>query len=192
MHASSKRQALTIVADIAARYVDATAADVTAKLVARERLGSTGVGHGVAVPHARLKGLERMHGVFVQLDAPVDFEAVDEQPVDLIFALLPRPTIRRTSARPGQGVARPAPGRPARATAPGQERRRRARPAGARSRPEGRLSPDGPPRASFFSRCGSRRCLIHRRLLRLRTLRLGRPMLWRDGANRSAHVAKPV
>ena len=88
VHAPSKRQALTIVAEIAARHVDATAADIAAKLMARERLGSTGVGHGVAVPHARLKGLERMHGVFVQLDAPVDFGAVDEQPVDLIFALL--------------------------------------------------------------------------------------------------------
>jgi PTS system nitrogen regulatory IIA component len=56
--------------------------------MARELLGSTGVGHGVAVPHARLKGLERMRGVFVRLETPVDFGAVDEQPVDLIFALL--------------------------------------------------------------------------------------------------------
>lgn len=88
VHAASKRQALTIVAEIGARQVDATAADIAAKLMARERLGSTGVGHGVAVPHARLKGLERMHGVFVQLDTPVEFGAVDEQPVDLIFALL--------------------------------------------------------------------------------------------------------
>lgn len=88
VHASSKRQALSIVADLAARTLDATAADITAKLLARERLGSTGVGHGVAVPHARLKGLERMHGVFVRLETPVDFGAVDEQPVDLVFALL--------------------------------------------------------------------------------------------------------
>lgn len=88
VHASSKRQALSIVAEIAARALDATAAEVMSKLMARERLGSTGVGHGVAVPHARLKGLERMHGVFVRLDTPIDFGAVDEQPVDLIFALL--------------------------------------------------------------------------------------------------------
>lgn len=88
VHASSKRQALTMVAEIAARFVEATAADVTAKLLERERLGSTGVGHGVAVPHARLKGLGRMHGVFIQLDEPVEFGAVDERPVDLIFALL--------------------------------------------------------------------------------------------------------
>ena len=59
-----------------------------AKLMQRERLGSTGVGHGVALPHARLKGLDRMHGVFVRLESPIDFQSVDEQPVDLIFALL--------------------------------------------------------------------------------------------------------
>jgi nitrogen PTS system EIIA component len=88
VRASSKRQALALVAEIAARTLDAPAAEITSKLMARERLGSTGVGHGVAVPHARLKGLERMHGVFVRLDEPVDFGAVDEQPVDLIFALL--------------------------------------------------------------------------------------------------------
>jgi PTS system nitrogen regulatory IIA component len=86
--AVSKRQALSIVAEIAARSVDVTAADITAKLLARERLSSTGVGYGVAVPHARLRGLDRMHGVFVRLETPIDFGAVDEQPVDLIFALL--------------------------------------------------------------------------------------------------------
>jgi PTS system nitrogen regulatory IIA component len=54
----------------------------------REAQGSTGIGHGVATPHARLRGLDRMRGVFVRLDAPVDFEAMDEKPVDLLFALL--------------------------------------------------------------------------------------------------------
>ena len=88
VRATSKRQALSVVAEIAARTLDAPVAEILSKLVARERLGSTGVGHGVAVPHARLKGLERMHGVFVRLDEPVDFSAVDEQPVDLMFALL--------------------------------------------------------------------------------------------------------
>jgi PTS system nitrogen regulatory IIA component len=88
VNASSKRQALSIVAEIAGRSIDARPPEIVAKLMARERLGSTGVGHGVAVPHARLKGLDRMHGVFVRLETPVDFGAVDEQPVDLIFALL--------------------------------------------------------------------------------------------------------
>jgi PTS system nitrogen regulatory IIA component len=88
LNAASKRQALSIIAEIASRSLGVKPAEILARLMQRERLGSTGVGYGVAVPHARLKGLERMHGVFVRLEAPIDFGAVDEQPVDLIFALL--------------------------------------------------------------------------------------------------------
>jgi PTS system nitrogen regulatory IIA component len=88
LNAVSKRQALSLVAEIASRSLDCKPAEILAKLMQRERLGSTGVGYGVAVPHARLKGLDRMHGVFVRLETPIDFGAVDEQPVDLIFALL--------------------------------------------------------------------------------------------------------
>ncbi len=88
LNASTKRQALSVVADIASRSLDLKPADILARLMQRERLGSTGVGSGVAVPHATLDGLERMHGVFVRLETPIDFGAVDEQPVDLIFALL--------------------------------------------------------------------------------------------------------
>lgn len=88
LNAASKRQALSVIAEIASRSLGVKPAEILAKLMQRERLGSTGVGYGVAVPHARLKGLERMHGVFVRLEAPIDFGAVDEQPVDLIFALL--------------------------------------------------------------------------------------------------------
>ncbi len=88
VNAATKRQALSIVAEIAARSIDMPAADITARLMARERLGSTGVGYGVAVPHAQIKGLDRMHAVFVRLESPIDFGAVDQQPVDLIFALL--------------------------------------------------------------------------------------------------------
>jgi PTS system nitrogen regulatory IIA component len=58
-----------------------------AALQEREALGSTCVGDGVALPHARLAGLDRVHGVFVRLDAPLDFDAVDRKPVDLVFAL---------------------------------------------------------------------------------------------------------
>ncbi|WP_085849782.1 PTS sugar transporter subunit IIA [Pacificibacter marinus] len=53
----------------------------------RESLGPTGVGHGVALPHARIEGLDRVVGAFFRLDTPLDFDAVDRQPVDLIFAL---------------------------------------------------------------------------------------------------------
>ena len=56
-------------------------------LTEREQAGSTGVGHGVAAPHARLDGLSRLRGVFVRLEHAVDFDSVDDQPVDLIFAL---------------------------------------------------------------------------------------------------------
>src|ERR1700680_1065403 len=57
-------------------------------LLERERLGSTGVGNGIAIPHGRLPGLARLYGLFVRVDPSVDFDAVDEQPVDLVFLLL--------------------------------------------------------------------------------------------------------
>lgn len=83
----SKRQVLSAVADIAARSFGLKAEDVLDALLEREAAGSTGVGHGVAVPHARLKGLPRLRGVFMRLEQPTPFESVDEQPVDLVFAL---------------------------------------------------------------------------------------------------------
>ncbi|MDA9826238.1 PTS sugar transporter subunit IIA [Porticoccaceae bacterium] len=58
------------------------------KLVARERLGSTGIGEGVAIPHCRASGFNRIHGCLIKLQKPVDFDALDDQPVDLIFALV--------------------------------------------------------------------------------------------------------
>jgi PTS system nitrogen regulatory IIA component len=91
--ADSKRQALATVAEIAARTFNRPgqpthkASEIFDALVEREAQGSTGVGRGVAVPHARLRGLEQMRAVFVRLDAPVAFNAVDDQPVDLLFAL---------------------------------------------------------------------------------------------------------
>lgn len=54
----------------------------------REKLGSTGVGLGIAIPHGRIEGLEKVQGFFARLSAPIPFEAIDEQPVDLIFLLL--------------------------------------------------------------------------------------------------------
>ena len=87
VNASSKRQVLAVVAEIAARKLRLDAGDILDALLEREAAGSTGVGHGVAAPHARLEGLERMRGVFVRLEQPVDFDAVDDQPVDLVFAL---------------------------------------------------------------------------------------------------------
>lgn len=85
--AANKKKALAVIAEIAARNFGLDAGDVLDALSEREAAGSTGVGHGVAVPHARLEGLMRMRGVFVRLETPVEFEAVDDKPVDLLFAL---------------------------------------------------------------------------------------------------------
>src|ERR1700753_3013041 len=85
--ARSKRQALSLVAETAARLLGMDAGDVLDALLAREQAGSTGVGSGVAVPHARLPGLDRMRGVFVRLETAVDYDAVDGAPVDMLFAL---------------------------------------------------------------------------------------------------------
>jgi PTS system nitrogen regulatory IIA component len=85
--AANKRQALAVISEIAGRNFGLEVGEVLDALREREAAGSTGVGHGVAAPHARMEGLERMRGVFVRLEHPVDFDAVDEQPVDLLFAL---------------------------------------------------------------------------------------------------------
>jgi len=85
--AANKRKVLAVIAEIAARNFGLDAGDVLDALTEREMAGSTGVGYGVAVPHARLEDLQRMRGVFVRLEHPVEFDAVDDQPVDLLFAL---------------------------------------------------------------------------------------------------------
>jgi nitrogen PTS system EIIA component len=86
--AVSKRQALSIVAEIAGRAFNLKAPRVFDALMEREAAEATGVGHGVAIPHAHVPGLDRMRAVFLRLEAPVEFGAVDDEPVDLVFALL--------------------------------------------------------------------------------------------------------
>lgn len=88
VHAADKRQALSVVSELAGRHFGLKPSTVLSALERREKDGSTGVGHGVAAPHARLRNLEKMYGVFVRLETPVDFGAMDEKPVDLLFALL--------------------------------------------------------------------------------------------------------
>jgi nitrogen PTS system EIIA component len=85
--AANKKKALAVISEIAARNFGLEPGDVLDALIEREAAGSTGVGHGVAVPHARLEGLQRMRGIFVRLEQPVEFQSVDDQPVDLLFAL---------------------------------------------------------------------------------------------------------
>lgn len=87
----SKRQVLSVIADVAARTWGLDQAGVLDALLEREAAGSTGVGHGVAVPHARIEGLTQMHALFVRLETPIAYEAVDGAKVDLLFALLAPP-----------------------------------------------------------------------------------------------------
>ena len=89
--APGKRQALALIAELAARSFGVKRGDVLDALLEREAQGSTGVGYGVAVPHARIAGLTRLRGVFVRLEQPIDFQAVDDRPVDLLFALFAPP-----------------------------------------------------------------------------------------------------
>jgi PTS system nitrogen regulatory IIA component len=87
--APSKKRALERVGDIiVGNSSSLTAQDVVDSLIARERLGSTGIGYGVAIPHGRLKNTERTIAAFVRLHDSIDFDAADNQRVDLIFALL--------------------------------------------------------------------------------------------------------
>jgi PTS system nitrogen regulatory IIA component len=104
--ARTKRQALSLVAETAARRFGLDAGVALDALLAREQAGSTGVGAGVAVPHARIKGLERMRGLFVRLETPVDYDAVDGAPVDLIFALFAPPEAGSEHLRALARVAR--------------------------------------------------------------------------------------
>lgn len=85
---SSKKRLFHEIGDLAAIAYGLNPADVASALQEREALGPTGVGQGVALPHARLAELTTVRGLFVQIERPLEFEAVDKQPVDLVFALL--------------------------------------------------------------------------------------------------------
>lgn len=84
---SNKKRLFQDLADIAHSVYGLNANETADALQERETLGPTGFGHGVALPHARFDGIDRVVGVFLRLEKPMDFDAVDRQPVDLVFAL---------------------------------------------------------------------------------------------------------
>lgn len=88
LKASGKKQLLQELAHHAARITQIPERRIFETLIERERLGSTGMGQGIAIPHGRLPGLARITGAFARLETPVAYEAVDDQPVDLVFLLL--------------------------------------------------------------------------------------------------------
>jgi len=88
LKASSKKQALQELSARAAKLTGIDEREIFNTLLQRERLGSTGVGNGIAIPHGKMKSLNRIVGLFARLEEPIDFEAIDEEPVDLVFLLL--------------------------------------------------------------------------------------------------------
>ncbi len=84
---TSKKRLFQELGEIAGSVHGLDPNSVSDALLERESLGPTGVGHGVALPHARIEGLESVVGAFLRLERPIDFDAVDRQPVDIVFAL---------------------------------------------------------------------------------------------------------
>ncbi len=85
---NSKKQAITELAAAAAKLTGQNERAIADILMQREKLGSTGVGNGIAIPHGKLPQLNKLFGLFARLERPIDFEALDGQPVDLVFLLL--------------------------------------------------------------------------------------------------------
>jgi len=85
---TSKKQALQDLSKMAGQLTSLNERDILQILMERERLGTTGVGKGVAIPHAKLEGIDRLYGVFARLVSPIDFDSIDDEFVDLIFLLL--------------------------------------------------------------------------------------------------------
>ena len=88
LKAGSKKQLLQELANHAAKQVGLDARLIFETLLQREKLGSTGLGQSLAIPHGKFAELDKVHGLFARLATPVDFEAIDDQPVDLVFLLL--------------------------------------------------------------------------------------------------------
>ena len=88
MRASDKRELLQELARKAASRLNIPAGPIAAELLKREELGSTGTGGGIAIPHARIKAVTKAFGIMARLREPIEFDAIDSEPVDLVFVLL--------------------------------------------------------------------------------------------------------
>lgn len=88
LRATSKKQALQDLARRAANITGQSERAIFSVLMKRERLGTTGVGNGIAIPHGKLPTLDRLYGLFARLEHPIDFDSIDDRPVDLVFLLL--------------------------------------------------------------------------------------------------------
>ena len=86
--ATSKRQTIQVLSAKGAELTGIDERQIFDTLMERERLGSTGIGGGIAIPHGKIAGLDRIYGALARISRPIDFEAIDDQPVDLVFMLL--------------------------------------------------------------------------------------------------------
>ena len=126
LRGGSKRQLFQDLASMAPRSPAWIRRRSWQRLEQREKLGTTGIGEGIAIPHARVRGLPKLTGFFARLAAPVDYDALDDAPVDLVFLLLApeeaeaRPSSRRWPVSPGCcATRRSAPGCAAKPSRPG-------------------------------------------------------------------------
>ncbi|TLE12690.1 PTS IIA-like nitrogen-regulatory protein PtsN [Vibrio cholerae] len=85
---SSKKRALEIISEIAALHTGRNATELFECMLSREKMGSTGIGNGIAIPHARMSDSENAVAVLLQCEEPIEFDSIDNRPVDLLFALL--------------------------------------------------------------------------------------------------------
>ncbi len=88
LKAKSKKQVLQLLAQHASELIGTGQREIFDTLLQRERLGSTGLGHGIAIPHGKLGSINNIFSLFARLEKPIDFDSVDDEPVDLIFLLL--------------------------------------------------------------------------------------------------------
>ncbi|WP_277206523.1 PTS IIA-like nitrogen regulatory protein PtsN [Vibrio misgurnus] len=85
---SSKKRALEIISEVAALHTGQNSTELFECMLSREKMGSTGIGNGIAIPHARMSNSEHAIAVLLQCAEPIEFDAIDNRPVDLLFALL--------------------------------------------------------------------------------------------------------
>jgi nitrogen PTS system EIIA component len=88
LRVSNKKQLLEMISEKASKVSGLPTRAIFDLLLQRERLGSTGLGNGIAIPHCKAEGLDHLIGIFARLEKPIDFESVDGEPVDLIFVIL--------------------------------------------------------------------------------------------------------
>ncbi|HEY7809792.1 MAG TPA: PTS sugar transporter subunit IIA [Allosphingosinicella sp.] len=106
LSASNKKALFQMLGAAASRHTGIPAKTIVSALSDREKLGSTGFGGGVAIPHGKIEGLDRVYGYFARLPQPVEFQAVDGLPVDLVFLLLSPPDAGADHLKALAGVSR--------------------------------------------------------------------------------------